>query len=361
MMKLDEILYQIDPPSEEWRNKGKERLEALAIPAGSLGAVTSLAEQLVAITETMTPEFPNKEVFVMAGDHGVVEEGVSLFPKAVTVEMVGNFLKGGAGINAFAKNAGAKVNVVDLGVDAKLELLYGKGKIINRKVGFGTKNITKTAAMSRDDAVKALEAGINLVIDAKSRGVDLIATGDMGIGNTTPSTAVFAALSGLKAKELTGRGTGLEAEAVEHKIAVIDKALMLHRSGKNDPIAILAKLGGYEIGGIAGLILGAAYCRMPVLLDGYISTAGALLAVSMAPDCKDYIIAAHVSHEQAHKKMLEYLGLRPLLQLDLRLGEGTGAALAMPLVDAASTMLRDMLTFEEAGVNSSEQKESAEA
>lgn len=353
MMNLSEILYQIDPPREEWRIKAKKHLEALAIPAGSLGVMTSLAEQLVAITETMTPEFPQKEVFVMAGDHGVAEEGVSRFPKAVTVEMVGNFLQGGAGINAFAKNAGAKVNIVDLGVDAKLDLLYGKGKVINRKIGYGTKNMTKSAAMSREDAVNSLEAGINLVIDAKIRGVDLIATGDMGIGNTTPSTAVFAALSGIKAKDLTGRGTGLDDAAIAHKVAVIDKALMLHRSGKNDPIAILSKLGGYEIGGIAGLILGAAYCHMPVLLDGYISTAGALLAVSMAPACKDYVIAAHVSHERAHKKMLEYLGLRPLLELDLRLGEGTGAALAMPLVDAASIMLRDMLTFEEAGVNPS--------
>lgn len=351
MMNMDNILYHIEPVKEEWKEKAQERLNALAIPTGSLGVMTSLAEQLVAIAEDMTPRFPRKEVFVMAGDHGVTEEGVSLFPKEVTTEMVGNFLKGGAGINAFAQNAGAKVNVVDMGVDARLDRIYGKGCVMDRKINFGTKNFTKEPAMTREEATQALECGIQLVIDAKSRGADLIATGDMGIANTSASTAVFAALSGLDVREITGRGTGLDDEAMERKAALIEKAILLHRPCKNDPVGILAKLGGFEIGGIAGLILGAAYCRIPVLLDGYISTAGALLATTLAPACKDYIIAAHMSHEKAHKAMLDYMDLRPLLHLDLRLGEGTGAALAMPIIDAASSMLEHMLTFEEANVH----------
>lgn len=351
MTELERILHKIEPTRSDWKIKAGKRLDALAIPQGSLGSIAALAEKLVCISETMTPQFPRKEIFVMAGDHGITEEGVSLFPKEVTVEMIGNFLQGGAGINAFAQNAGAVVHIVDMGVDADLEEIYGKGNVIHRKIGYGAKNFIKEPAMTREEAIRSLKAGIGLAMDAKSRGVDLIATGDMGIGNTTPCTAIFAVLSSRDVKEITGCGTGLDKEAVRHKAALIQRGIDLHCPNPNDPIDILSKLGGFEIGGIAGLILGAAYCHIPVLVDGFISTAGALLASALAPASRDYMIAAHRSDEKAHYAMLDHLKLSPLLSLELRLGEGTGAALAMSLVDAAAAMLQHMLTFEEANVH----------
>lgn len=352
MPKLEEILRNIEPTAPSWRAEARKRLDALAIPKGSLGHITELAEKLVSITENMTPQFSHKEIFVMAGDHGIAEEGISLFPREVTVEMIGNFIKGGAGINAFAQNAGAVVNIVDMGVNADLEEIYGRGHILPHKIAYGTENISKKPAMTRNQAIRSLEIGIELAMDAKARGAELIATGDMGIGNTTPCTAIFAVLSGKSPKEITGCGTGLNKEAVCRKAELIQRSIDLHCPNPHDPIDILAKVGGFEIGGIAGLILGAANCHIPVLVDGFISTTGALLASALAPSSRDYMIAAHRSEEKAHRAMLEHLKLSPLLSLGLRLGEGTGAALAMPLIDAAAAMLQQMLTFEEANVHS---------
>lgn len=345
-MKLQETITAINPLSKAWLDKAGARLKALAVPAGSLGQMTALARQLAAIEETLTPSFPKKEIFVMAADHGICTEGVSLFSPQVTVEMIANFLRGGAGINAFAANAGAAVHVVDIGVGADLPF----DGFIRRKINYGTKNFAKEPAMRRDEAIQALETGIDIAVTAVLDGADLLATGDMGIGNTTASAAVYAVFSGEDPAAAVGPGTGVDEDAVRRKGELIQKAITLHRPDPQDPVDVLAKVGGFEIGGIAGLILGAAYSHRPIIVDGFISTAGALVAQALCPACRDYMIAGHISQEQGHQKMLSHLGLTPLLSLGLRLGEGTGAALAMPLVDAACRMLASMLTFAEAAV-----------
>lgn len=351
MISLSTALFGINPTRKEQKEKAQKRMDSLAIPKGSLGVMTELAVKLAAISESMTPSFDKKEIFVMAGDHGVVAEGVSAFSKEVTQEMVGNFMRGGAGVNAFSKISDAKVTVVDMGIDADLSNLYDEKVFLNRKVAMGTKNMLHEPAMTREEAKSAIEIGINRVYDAvNGRGTNLIATGDMGIGNTTSSTAILAAISGLPAETITGRGTGLNQEGVEKKASIIRTILSRRRFSPNDSLGILSKVGGYEIAGICGLVLGAAYCKIPVVVDGYISTAGAMLAYNINPAVMDYMIFAHVSNEQAHIKMLEEMEATPLLHLDMRLGEGTGAALALPLVDAATMMLKEMLTFEEAKV-----------
>ncbi|MEG1867665.1 MAG: nicotinate-nucleotide--dimethylbenzimidazole phosphoribosyltransferase [Clostridiales bacterium] len=350
MITTKEALFGIVLPQENMRIQAQNHIDALAIPHNSLGVITELAGKLATITANMKPIFDHKELFVFAGDHGVTAEGVSLFKKEVTKEMIGNFLKGGAAVNVFAENAGAKVNIVDMGVDGDLEAIYGENKIINRKIANGTKNMVNEPAMTRDEAAKAINIGINLAVDAVKNGANLLGTGDMGIGNTTASTAILAAVSGLAPEDITGRGTGLCPEDVAKKAAIIKKVLARRRFSRNDSIGILSMVGGFEIGGIAGLILGAAYCKVPILIDGYISTAGALLAYNINPAVKEYMIFTHVSNEKAHIKMLEYMDVKPLLHLDMRLGEGTGAALAMPLIDAAAAILNKMLTFAQANV-----------
>ena len=334
---LKTVLLGIAPVDAQWREKVQSRVDRLAIPRGSLGRMSELSVQLGSVQESMAPVFDKKEVFVMAGDHGVVEEGVSTCAKAVTQEMVRNFLKGGAAVNTFAQNAGAKVTVVDMGIDGDMHEFYDNDHFLDRKVGMGTKNMLHEPAMTRAEAEKAIDIGIDLVCDAvKERGVNLIATGDMGIGNTTASSAILAAMTGLSAKTVTGRGTGLTPEGVEHKAKVIEKTLLRHRCAPKDALGILSLVG--------------AYCRIPVIVDGYISTAGALLAYNLQPNVKDYMIFAHASDEAAHRNMVEFMGAEPLLHLNLRLGEGSGAALVMPMIDAAALMLKKMLTFDEADV-----------
>lgn len=356
-LQLDEVVKGIRPVSREWRSRARERLNNLAIPLGSLGQVLDIAEQLAGIKETLKPSVANKVIITMAGDHGVVEEGVSTCPQEVTPQMVYNFVAGGAGINVIASSVGAKVVVVDMGVNADLSDLANQGKIISRKVGYGTRNLTKGPAMNREEAVQALEAGINVAASLVSEGAELLGTGDMGIGNTTPSSAILAAFTGLPAEQVTGRGTGIDDETLKKKISVVARALEVNRPDPGDAVDVLAKVGGYEIGGIAGVILGAAYCRVPVVVDGFISTAGALVAKRLVPESGDYMIAAHRSKEYAHIRMLQELGLEPLLDLRLRLGEGTGAALAMSIVEAASHVMGEMMTFEDAGVARNSSKE----
>jgi nicotinate-nucleotide--dimethylbenzimidazole phosphoribosyltransferase len=266
--------------------------------------------------------------------------------------MVANFVAGGAAINVLAEVAGAQVVVVDMGVAADLTGLVKEGKILSCKVDYGTSNMVLGPAMTRTQAVQALEAGIEIAGKLVAEGAELLATGDMGIGNTTPSSAILAVFSGLPAHEVTGRGTGISDEALQNKARVIEKALDVNKPDVNDPVDVLAKVGGYEIGGIAGLILGAAYHRIPVVVDGFISSAGALLAKKLAPNAVNYMIAAHQSLEYGHQFMLRELGLNPLLNLNLRLGEGTGAALAMNIVEASAQVIAKMLTFEDAGVTS---------
>lgn len=352
-LTLVEAIKDIEPSSEEWRQKAKNHLNNLAIPQGSLGQLLKLAEQLTSIQRSLTPSVRSKAVVTMAGDHGVVVEGVSAFPQEVTVQMVGNFVVGGAAINVLAEVAGARVIVVDMGVAADLGDLVNDGKILSRKVGYGTQNMSSGPAMTREQAIQGLEAGINLAGDLVREGVELLATGDMGIGNTTSSSAILAVFSGLPIHEVTGRGTGIDDAALENKIRVIQQALDVNKPDEKDPVDVLAKVGGFEIAGIAGLILGAAYFKVPVLVDGFISTAGALLAKQLAPHSLDYMIAAHQSMEYGHRLMLEELGIKPILNLDLRLGEGTGAALAMNVVESAAQVIAKMLTFEGAGVSQS--------
>ncbi|MFZ5649874.1 MAG: nicotinate-nucleotide--dimethylbenzimidazole phosphoribosyltransferase [Bacillota bacterium] len=348
---LDHVIKGIEPVSREWRHKAREYLNNLAIPAGSLGDLLDLAERLAAVKQSLKPSVGRKAVVTMAGDHGVVREGVSAFPQEVTPQMVYNFVAGGAAINVIAEVAGARVVVVDMGVAADLTELVRENKILSCKVDYGTGNMATGPAMTRQQALQALEAGIEVARNLIEEGVELLATGDMGIGNTTPSAAILAAMSGRPAREVTGRGTGISDEALENKVRVIERALEVNRPDPKDPLGVLAGVGGFEIGGIAGVILGAAYHKVPVVVDGFISSAGALIAKGLAPHSTDYMIAAHRSLEHGHRYMLEELGLRPLLDLNLRLGEGTGAALAMNIVEAAARVIGRMLTFDDAGVS----------
>ncbi len=355
MHSLATVTSGIEPIDREWRQKARNRLNNLAVPRGSLGQLLNLAEQLVAIKQTLTPRVDRRVVVTMAGDHGVVREGVSAFPQAVTPQMVYNFVAGGAAINVLANVAGARVIVVDMGVAAPLDDLAQQQKIISCKVALGTRNMTEGPAMTRKQAVQTLERGISIVGQLAREGLDLLATGDMGIGNTTPSSAILAVLAGLPVREVTGRGTGINDAMLENKVRVIERAISLNEPDANDPLDVLAKVGGLEIGGIAGLFLGAAYFKIPILVDGFISSAGALLAQAFAPASVDYMIAAHLSREHGHHLMLDVLGLRPLLDLDLHLGEGTGGALAMKLVEAAAEVVGKMLSFDDAGVSRSGQ------
>ncbi len=350
MELLENTQRRITARSEEWAQHAHQRLASLTMPYWALGRVLDLAEELAAMTRSMSPPVSRKAVAVMAGDHGVTAEGVSRYPSEVTRQMVLNFLHGGAAINALARQANAEVYVVDMGIAEPLNNYSDNAKLISHRIAAGTGNIAKEPAMTREQAIASIEAGIETASYLGAE-TDIFATGDMGIGNTTPSTGVLAALTGASVEDITGRGTGLEDDQLAHKTSVIKRALQHNSPDAHDPVDVLAKVGGFEIGGIAGLILGAAAQQKPVLLDGFISTAGALLAKNLKREAADYMIAAHRSVEQGHTAMHEDLGKLPLLDLQLRLGEGTGAALAMSLVDAAACALTDIATFEEAAVS----------
>ncbi len=350
MSVLERTIEKIYPQDTEARDKAKERLDNLALPHWALGDLMDLAIDIAGMTRSLKPDVAKKAIITMAGDHGVVRENISKFPSEVTPQMVHNFVNGGAGINALARQVGARVFVVDMGVAADLNDLADSGKIINMKVGLGTDNIAEGPAMSKTMARRAVESGID-VADSLADEIDLFGTGDMGIGNTTPSTAIAAICTGRAVEELTGRGTGLDDKQLAHKIEVINRILEVNEVDKDDGLDILAKVGGFEIGGIAGVILGAAANRKPVLIDGFISTAGALIACKIEPFIKDYLVFSHRSVEPGHKAMQEFLGCRkPLLDLSFRLGEGTGAAVAMNLVEGAVAILTEVATFEEAAV-----------
>jgi len=350
MSLLKETISAIVPQDANLRAQAHKRLEALTMPHWALGRLLDLAEDLAGITRSLHPPVARKAIFTMAGDHGVVAEGVSKYPQEVTPQMVYNFVAGGAGINALARQVGASVTVVDMGVAADLCELADAGKIVSRRIGPGTKNMARGPAMSRKKAILAVEAGIDCARKAAS-SVDVFGTGDMGIGNTTPSSAIVAVLSGAPVKEVTGHGTGIDAGQFSHKVSVIERALAINAPDRSDGLDVLAKVGGFEIGGIAGLILGAAALKKPVVVDGFISTAGALIAHALCPTAAEYMIAAHRSVEKGHRAALKILGKQPLIDLDLRLGEGTGAALAMNFVEAAVRVLTEVATFDEAMVS----------
>jgi nicotinate-nucleotide--dimethylbenzimidazole phosphoribosyltransferase len=353
MADLQETLRMIVPPDGESRARARARLDQLTMPHWALGRLMDLAEELAGMTRSLRPAVARRCIVTMAGDHGVAAAGVSKYPQAVTAQMVHNFIKGGAAINALARAGGARVTVVDMGVAADLGPLAAAGLLVSKRVGPGTRNMVEGPAMSRDEAVRCLEAGI-AVASELGAATDLFGTGDMGIGNTTPSAAITALLTGSQAEDVTGRGTGIDEGQLRHKVAVIREALAVNRPDPDDAVDVLAKVGGFEIGGIAGLILGAAALKRPVVVDGFISTAAALLAAQLSPASAGYMIAAHRSCEQGHRLALAHLGKRPLLDLDLRLGEGTGAALAMPLVEAAARLLTDVATFGEAAVSTAD-------
>jgi nicotinate-nucleotide--dimethylbenzimidazole phosphoribosyltransferase len=353
MNLLELTIQKIEPQHAEVRARARTRLEQLTMPFWALGRLMDLAEDLAGITGSLKPPVKRKTIVTMAGDHGVVAAGVSKYPQEVTVQMVRNFVQGGAGINALARLAGARVVIVDMGVAGDLDELVNKRKIISRRVGNGTRNMVEGPAMTRDEAIRCLEGGIETALELASI-TDLFGTGDMGIGNTTPSSAIVSVFSGSPVAEVTGRGTGIDDRQFFHKISMIEKAIKVNRPDPGDALDVLAKVGGFEIGGIAGLILGAASVKKPVLVDGFISTAGALIAAHLAPISREYMIASHRSMEQGHRIALDCLGKKPLLDLDMRLGEGTGAALSMHLVEAAVRILTEVATFEQAAVSRAE-------
>jgi nicotinate-nucleotide--dimethylbenzimidazole phosphoribosyltransferase len=345
---LNKTIASIKPLDEKAMAEARERQDQLTKPAGSLGRLEEVSIRIAGIQGKGKPQIKNKAMITMAGDHGVVDEKIGNWPREVTAQMVENFLHGGAGINVLSKLVGARVVFVDMGIASDLK---PDKQLLVKKVDYGTKNMCLGPAMTESQAVKSLEYGIEVVNAEVKKGLDLVGTGDMGIGNTTASSAIFAAFSGKAVEEVTGRGTGASDEQLKHKITVIKRALSLNKPNASKPIEVLAKVGGFEIGGLAGVMLGAAAKRIPVVIDGFISGAAAMIAIALAPKAKEYIIAGHCSAEAGHAAMLKYMELKPLLQLDLRLGEGTGAALGLFIVEAGVKTLVEMATFAEAAVD----------
>ncbi len=351
MADLFSTIASIGPLDTGAMAAAEARQGMLTKPPQALGRLESLSIRLAGITGQRLPALSRKTIAVMAGDHGVVAEGVSAFPAEVTPQMVLNFLHGGAAINVLGRHVDARVVVTDVGVAADLAGVEG---LRHCKVRAGTGNIAVGPAMTRDDAVRAFEVGIALVEEEVARGVDLLATGEMGIGNTTPSSALIAAFTGLPVARVTGRGTGISEASLQTKISMIERALAVNRPDPRDPVAVMAAVGGLEIAAMAGVMLGAAAHRIPVVMDGFISGAAALTAVRLCRTMVDYILPSHQSVEVGHQVVFAELGLTPLFDLEMRLGEGTGAALAMSLLDAAAKTLAEMATFASAGVSGAE-------
>ncbi|MFA6384943.1 MAG: nicotinate-nucleotide--dimethylbenzimidazole phosphoribosyltransferase, partial [Candidatus Omnitrophota bacterium] len=343
MDRITRIIRNILPLDQHILDEAQRRLDNLTKPIGSLGKLEDMAKQICGITGSISPVLSNKILFTLAGDHGVTEEKVSPYPKEVTAQMVANFLNGGAGINVLARHAGARVVVGDLGVASDLTPRPG---LIIKKINYGTKNIARGPAMTMDEAVRSIIAGIEIFEEYFKKGVTICGIGEMGIANTTPSSAITSCITSRTVEEITGRGAGLDDAGLNNKISVIKQALDLNKPDHRDPIDVLAKVGGFEIGGMAGIILASAAYKTPVILDGFISGAAALIAFHMAPATKEYMIASHCSVERGHMIILEHIGLSAILNLNLKLGEGTGAALGMTLADASIKILTQMATFE---------------
>jgi len=345
MWKKD--LKRIQPLSSKWFGMAHERWDSLTKPKKSLGMLEEIAARAVAIREEKIPAILGKEVFVFAGDHGVVSERISPYPQEVTGLMVRNFLQGGAGINVLARCAGARVSIVDIGMKDDLS---GIGGLIRRNVRRGTRNMAEGPAMTLDETETAMNIGVEMAEQAFRREALMVATGEMGIGNTTPSSAIFSALLPAAVEYVTGRGTGLDDAGLMHKTDVIARAIEINRPAMRDPLSILSAVGGLEIAGICGLCIGGAARRMLVVVDGFISTAGALVAMHLNPDIRDYLFFSHQSSENGHGLFFEKEGIRPILDLDLRLGEGTGAVLGMQIIENALRLYGEMATFEEMGI-----------
>lgn len=345
---IAQTIKRIRPLDETSMAKARERQGRLTKPAGSLGRLEDLSIQIAGIRRIPVPQIKEKAVIVMAADHGVAARGTSAYPREVTRQMVLNFLNGGAGINVISRHVGAKVVVVDIGVAGSLP---PHPALILRKISSGTSDLSKGPAMTPAQAKQSLETGIEIVTAEIEKGLDIVATGDMGIGNTTASAAICSVLAGKPVVEVTGRGTGLNDAQLKHKISVIGEAISVNKPYPADALDVLTKIGGFEIGGIAGIILGAAARHVPVVIDGFISGAAALIACGLCPRVRDYIIAAHCSVEPGHSVILRHLGIEPLLDFNLRLGEGTGAVMGIFVAETAARLLAEMATFGEAGVS----------
>lgn len=345
---ISSLVDSIAPVDKSAEEAALAHLNQLTKPPGSLGKLEALAVKLAGVSGKVMSSYPARAVVVMAGDHGVCEEGISAFPSEVTAQMVSNFLNGGAAVNVLARQADAEVLCVDIGVQTDLQ----HPGLISKKIRYGTANMVKEPAMTREEAEAAIMAGAEVARSAFSRGVRLFVTGEMGIGNTTASAAVMSGLTGISTRESVGRGTGIDDDGLRLKIITVDRAFELHKPNGHDPVDVLSKVGGLEIAGLTGVILAAAALRCPVIIDGFISSAAALAAAKLAPDAVQYMIASHVSQEPGHVHLLKELGLEPMLHLDMRLGEGTGGVLAIHLVDAACKIMAEMATFTSAGVSS---------
>jgi nicotinate-nucleotide--dimethylbenzimidazole phosphoribosyltransferase len=348
MTRLENIINAIMPLDAAAMEKARHRQDQLTKPRGSLGTLEKLSIQIAGIRREPIPQLKNKAIITMAADHGVASRGVSLYPQEVTTQMVLNFLQGGAAINVLSRSIGARVIVVDMGVAGQLPVSDG---LICKMIDRGTRDMCSGPAMTRKQAIDSIEAGIDIVENEVKRGLDIVGTGEMGIGNTTAASAIISVIAGQPVAEVTGRGTGIGDGQLEHKIKMIELALSINKPDLKDAIDVLTKVGGFEIGGLAGAILAAAANHIPVVVDGFISGSAAIIAAGICPAAKDYMIAAHLSVERGHAVCLKYLGLDPLLDLDMRLGEGTGAALGIFLADAAVNLLAQMATFPEAGVS----------
>ncbi len=348
MFSLDKMFANIKPLDRSLEDKIQHKLDYLTKPRGSLGRLEELALQYALIKGSLTPQLKDKLVIIMAADHGIAAAGVSAFPQEVTKQMALNFLNGGAGINVLARHTGTNVKVADIGVAADFE---ESSSLVSCKVAYGTQNMLTKPAMSRQQALLAIEHGVLLVEKEKAGGLDILATGEMGIANTTASSAITAVLTGAPVDRVTGLGAGIDEEALANKIDIIKRVIAKHKPVKKDVLDVLTKVGGLEIAGLAGVILAAAASNIPVVIDGFISGAAALAAYCMKPEIKDYLIAAHCSVECGHRVILDYIGLSPLFDLNLRLGEGTGAVLGINLVEASVKILNEMASFEDAGVS----------
>jgi nicotinate-nucleotide--dimethylbenzimidazole phosphoribosyltransferase len=350
-LHIKQICDQIEPVDQSWLEAARERQLTLTKPPGSLGRLEEIANRLAAIQQTATPVVTKKRIYVVAGDHGVTIEGVSAYPREVTPQMVDNFLRGGAAINVLGRAGGIDVRVVDAGVDADLS---DRPELIHAKVVRGTANFAVGPAMTRESAETCLMKGIELAQASAQNEVNLVGIGEMGIGNTTAASAITAVLLGCDPEAVTGRGTGVDDAGLTHKVDVIRRALEINHPEANDAIDVLAKVGGAEIGVMAGIVLGAAANHLPVVADGFISTTAAALALRLQPNVRDYLFNGHRSAERGHTALIEFIGEPPLLELSMRLGEGTGAALAMNIIEGAAKLLSEMATFKDAGVTNRE-------
>ena len=348
---ISQVCRDIEPIDQSWLTAAQERQLTLTKPPGSLGRLEEIANRLAAIQRRVTPIVTNKRIYVVAGDHGITAEGVSAYPREVTPQMVDNFLRGGAAINVLCRAGGIEVRVVDAGVDADLS---DRTELIHAKVVRGTANFAVGPAMSRAQAELCLSTGIGLAQVAAEEGIELLGIGEMGIGNTTTASAITSVLLRCDPQAVTGRGTGVDDAGLAHKIEVIRRAVELNKPNARDAIDVLAKVGGAEIGVMAGIVLGAAANHLPLVVDGFISATAAALAFTLQPNVKDYLLSGHRSAEYGHTALIDYMGEQPLLDLSMRLGEGTGAALAMHLIEGAAKLLCDMATFADAGVSNKE-------